>query len=95
MPSPDKLPLKYPSSTPQVLAALKAAGDRELSREDLQAAAGIRDRKHFRRQYLEPLLSAGLLERTIPDKPRSSHQMYRLTTAGRAFLAKIRRGNGS
>lgn len=82
---------KYPASTPQVRAVLKAITEGEESREVLQTAAGIKDREHFRREYLEPLLSAGLLERTIPDKPRSSHQKYRLTTAGRAFLAETLR----
>ncbi len=85
-------PRKYPASTPQVLAVLEAARDGERSREDLQAAAGIRDREHFRQQHLDPLLSAGLLERTIPDKPRSSRQRYRLTAAGRAFLGESRGG---
>jgi ATP-dependent DNA helicase RecG len=85
-------PRKYPASTPQVVAVLRATANGELSREALQSAAGIRDREHFRQQYLEPLLSSGLLERTIPDKPRSSRQMYRLTAAGREFLAEIARG---
>jgi ATP-dependent DNA helicase RecG len=79
---------KYPASTPQVLAVLKAAAKGECSREDLQAAAGMKDRENFRRQYIEPLLSAELLERTIPDKPRSSRQKYCLTADGRAFLRK-------
>jgi ATP-dependent DNA helicase RecG len=34
------------------------------------------------------LLSAELLERTIPDKPRSPKQRYRTTAAGRAILEK-------
>jgi ATP-dependent DNA helicase RecG len=48
----------------------------------------MKDRENFRRQYIEPLLSAELLERTIPDKPRSSRQKYCLTADGRAFLRK-------
>ena len=81
-----QVPRKYPASTPQVLAVLKAAENGALSRGELQTAAGIRDREHFRLQYLEPLLSSGLLERTIPDKPHSSRQKYRLTAEGQAFL---------
>ena len=30
-----------------------------------------------------------LLEHTIPDKPRSGKQKYRLTAAGRQFLADL------
>ena len=85
---PGKSPRKYPASTPQVLAVLKAAENGALSRGEFQTAAGIRDREHFRLQYLEPLLSSGLLERTIPDKPHSSRQKYRLTAEGHAFLVE-------
>lgn len=81
-------PRKYPASSPQVLAILNAAVVGEKTREELQAAAGIKDREHFRKQYLEALLSADLLERTIPDKPRSPRQRYRTTPAGCAVLEK-------
>lgn len=43
-------------------------------------------REHFRKAYLEPLVTAGWLERTIPDKPTSPNQKYRLTEKGRAWL---------
>jgi ATP-dependent DNA helicase RecG len=43
---------------------------------------GLKDRKHFAEAYLQPALDAGLLEMTIPDKPQSSKQGYRLTAAG-------------
>ncbi len=48
---------------------------------------GLKDRLHFVREYLSPALKAGLIEMTIPDKPNSRLQKYRLTEAGRAFLA--------
>jgi ATP-dependent DNA helicase RecG len=35
---------------------------------------------------LNPLIEAGLIEMTIPDKPRSNKQEYRLTQKGRALL---------
>lgn len=78
-------PPKYPPSTPQVLAVL-AAARRGATREELQRAAGLRDRKHFRKEILRPLVEAALLEMTIPEKPRSSRQRYQLTAAGRALL---------
>jgi len=57
------------------------------TREELQAAADIAHREHFRKAYLEPLVTAGWLERTIPDKPTSPNQKYRLTEKGRTWLA--------
>ncbi|RKX26407.1 MAG: ATP-dependent DNA helicase, partial [Candidatus Zixiibacteriota bacterium] len=47
---------------------------------------GRSDRTKFRHQVLNPLLEAGLIEMTIPDKPRSSKQRYRLTERGRRIL---------
>lgn len=74
-------------TSPQQVALLEAAAE-PRSREELQAVAGIRHRQHFLLEYLRPLLDAGLLEPTIPDKPRSSKQRYRLTEAGREYLKR-------
>lgn len=47
---------------------------------------GRSDRTKFRDSLVRPLIEAGLLELTIPDKPRSRLQRYRVTEAGRAAL---------
>jgi ATP-dependent DNA helicase RecG len=73
--------------TTQVAAILKAAR-KPRSRGELQKAAGLRNREHFRKAYLEPLLAAGWLEMTIPEKPRSRNQRYRTTESGNASLLK-------
>ncbi len=43
----------------------------------------IPDRENFRKSHLLPASSAGLVEMTLPDKPNSRHQRYRLTPTGR------------
>jgi ATP-dependent DNA helicase RecG len=53
---------------------------------DLMAITGRTDRTKFRQQILNPLLDAGLIEMTIPGKPRSSNQEYRLAPARRVVL---------
>jgi len=58
---------------------------------DLMEIAKRTDRTKFRNQVLNPLLNAGLLEMTIPDKPRSSKQKYRLTEKGRAVVVSLER----
>lgn len=53
---------------------------------ELMGPSGRKDRTKFRDQVLAPLLQAGLVEMTIPDKPRSPNQRYRITEAGRQRL---------
>ena len=74
-----------PQVTPQVLRLLHAC-EGELLREELQQRLGLADRKHFHKSYLRPALDAGMVEMTLPDKPQSSRQRYRLTSLGRARL---------
>jgi ATP-dependent DNA helicase RecG len=73
--------------TPQVARVLEAASS-ACPFAKPQAAAGLKDRVHFLKTHLEPLLLAGWIERTIPDKPRRSKQKYRLTVKGRQALQK-------
>ena len=55
----------------------------EMSRAEMMDALGLADRRHCTTTYLKPGIDAGLLEMTLPDKPRSRAQRYRLTTLGR------------
>ena len=55
---------------------------------ELLGLSGRKDRTKFRRQVLTPMLDARWLERTIPDKPTSRQQKYRLTEAGKELLKK-------
>ena len=71
--------------TPQVLAILEAAKTAS-SRSELQKAAGLKEREHFRLAEQEPLLAAGWVAMTIPDRPRGPKQRYRTTEAGRRVL---------
>ena len=56
----------------------------------LMSIVGRSDRTKFRHQVLNPLITAGLIEMTIPDKPRSSKQKYRITENGRTWLTERR-----
>lgn len=74
-------PQVSPQVSPQVAELLKVILG-EMSREALQVALGLSDRKSFRDRYLKPALAEGLIEMTIPDKPNSRLQKYRLTAKG-------------
>ena len=49
---------------------------------DMLSFMGLSDRTKFRKKYVNPLLEEGILEMTIPDKPNSQNQKYRLTPKG-------------
>jgi len=53
---------------------------------ELMLIAQRKDRTKFRHQVLQPLLDAGWLTMTIPDKPTSSKQRYQTTDKGRLLL---------
>ncbi|MCC7168810.1 MAG: hypothetical protein IT459_00040 [Planctomycetes bacterium] len=71
--------------SPNQVEVLELAVDPRALAE-LMIPSGRTDRTKFRDQVVAPLLQAGLLEMTIPDKPRSSKQRYRITVAGRRTL---------
>jgi ATP-dependent DNA helicase RecG len=57
----------------------------DMSRQDLQRLLGLKNDEHFRKAYLLPAIKEGVIEMTLPDKPRSSKQRYRLTQKGRSI----------
>lgn len=71
-----------PEVTPEVLRLLSSLQG-EMTRRELQAALELRDADHIREAYLVPALASGLVEMTLPDKPNSRLQRYRLTELGR------------
>jgi len=60
----------------------------EMTRKEIMGVIGLRDEKHFREHYQQTSLAAGLLEMTIPEKPNSRLQKYRLTEKGRSWLSQ-------
>lgn len=82
-----QVPDMYPASTRQVVAIFHAE-KHDMSRAELQKALKLSDREHFSNEYLQPAIAAGLIEMTIPDKPRSNKQKYRLTARGQDALKK-------
>ncbi len=66
----------------------------DMTRQQIQEVLGLRHEDYFRKAYLLPALQAGLIEMTIPDKPRSSKQRYRLTSAGSERLGRIGNAEG-
>jgi len=71
-----------PEVTPEVERMLRLFSG-EMTRQEIMAVLALRDEKHFREHYQQAAIIAGVIEMTIPDKPNSRLQKYRLTEAGR------------
>ena len=78
-----------PAVTPQVttqVGMLLSRIEGEMFRQNIQDALGLTNREHFRKTYLVPALERGIIEMTLPDKPNSRSQRYRLTPLGQRWL---------
>jgi predicted HTH transcriptional regulator len=60
-----------------------------MSVEELQKAFNFKERRTFTRNYIQPALKLELIKMTIPDKPNSRLQKYRLTDKGIQTKASI------
>ena len=80
-----------PEVTPEVMRLMPVLQG-AMSRQELMRALGLKDEKHFRQHYQQAAIALGLIEMTIPDKPRSRLQRYRLTEAGQR-LVQIQQGH--
>jgi ATP-dependent DNA helicase RecG len=100
VPESQQVPSKYRTSRrtsrrtstgqvePWISKVLSACVEPRSSAE-IQMLTGMKHRETFQRNYLDMLLKDGLIERTIPDKPRSRHQRYRTTAKGKKILESI------
>lgn len=84
-------PQVAPQVAPQVRVLIEFMKSQSgaMNREELQSALALSDRKSFRERYLKPALDAGLVEMTIPDKPNSRLQQYRLTAQGQQLAGML------
>ena len=62
----------------QVKRIVTCLGKETLSAIEIMQRLGLSHRATFRKNYLNPALEADLIERTIPEKPNSSKQKYRI-----------------
>ncbi len=77
--------------TAQVTAQVAAFCREPKPAKAIMAKLGLKHWKTFQTNYLAPLMAMGILERTIPDKPRSRMQRYRTTEVGLTAM-KIEKG---
>ncbi len=81
LPSPKRLAPKAVRAATRLLPVLIG----EMTRREILAALGLQNPGHLREGYLKPCLGEGWIEMTIPEKPSSRNQRFRITAEGRAF----------
>jgi ATP-dependent DNA helicase RecG len=82
----------------QVEAQLKAQSERilfilsrsEASASELLSELGLKSKTGYLKRDIKRLMDENLIEYTIPDKPISRLQKYRLTEKGRQLVATMR-----
>ena len=72
--------------TDQVERLLVLLGNRPMTAADIMTSMEMNHRPTLRDNYLHPALRMDLVEMTVPDKPNSRLQKYRLTEKGRQAL---------
>jgi ATP-dependent DNA helicase RecG len=82
--APVRAPVEAPVS--KLLSLLLDKG--EMGNAEILEALSLKSRRRMRENYIAPALRAGLVEYTIPDKPNSRLQKYRLTEKGRQAIGQ-------
>ncbi len=76
-----------PPVIPPVKRLIDLLGEKgKLGAGAIREALGLKDRTHVRNTYIVPALEAELIEYTIPEKPNSRLQKYRLTDKGKEWV---------
>ena len=75
-----------------MLAVLKALKAKQLSRKQIFEVIGKKNDFRAFKRHVEPLLRSDLIEMTLPDKPSSKLQKYKITGKGlKALRVSVRR----
>ena len=86
LPRKHELPLKEGNSeTATKILTILSFGER--SRSELASELGIMSQPWLSRAYLNPLMAQGYIAQTLPKKPQSPLQRYRLLRKGKDVLA--------
>ena len=94
-------PESEPESQPQPESQPRSLGSRVLilladsskSKADLSKNLGQKEVSGQLNKVVRQLLAEGMIEYTVPDKPRSRLQRYRVTAKGMAAFATLKHGN--
>jgi Fic family protein len=81
-----KTPVEASVKTPvkQLLEIIDENGP--MGNQEILKQLKLKDRRRMRENYIKPAMELGLIEYTIPNKPTSRNQQYRLTLQGENII---------
>ncbi len=88
----ETLPVAPPVTLPvaqSFLGRLLMALDHEMGMAELLNSLNMKNRQDVRERYIAPAMKYGYIEYTIPDRPTSRLQQYRLTALGRQLRDEL------
>ena len=85
--APVEAPVVFAGTDQKIIISLK---DHDLARQELLRGLGYSQPTGNFKKAIERLLQQGFIERTIPDKPNSLLQKYRLTKKGKEQIGAVR-----
>jgi ATP-dependent DNA helicase RecG len=88
---PESQPESQPESRPESLniRVIRRLSQESLSKAELSASLGHKEISGQLNKIIREQLQNKIIEYTIPDKPQSRLQKYRLTDKGQRILAKV------
>lgn len=50
--------------------------EKPRTRQEMQEFMGLKDKKNFVKNYIQPMVKLGMIKMTSTDKPKSQNQQY-------------------
>lgn len=89
-PSTNQVPAKLTDQvTESEKKLIEAIGTEELSIRQLMVIIGLKHRRTFMLNYVEPAIKDGVVTLLYPNSPRHPRQKYKLTVKGLALLHNL------
>lgn len=85
---PKSQPKSQPKSEPNLIQIIDLLANSTKTRAEIFEGVGLYNKTGNFNNHIKPLIEVGIIELTIPDKPNSRFQKYRLTEKGKKLVKR-------